>query len=789
MNKTLLWLGSVLAFSLCMTGCRPAVEAPPFSETDAEQDATQAPDGVDSSEDASVVDADSPSDTDGFDENALIDGHDALGWVDPFVGTKGEWFGYAALTPATQMPYGLVRLGPDTSIGTSYIPFHHFSGYHYLDPDVRGFSHLHFIGTGVVDYGNIRVLPRREVPDVTPSHWHTPMDKATETASPGYYSVHLPAERTLVELTASYHGGLHRYRFDEGGTGYLTIDAGASVTSRDVLASQVAVDGSRITGWATHRGAYTGRTRPFTVYFSMTVEPAPSEAWVWKDGAYAQSSTSAEGSLVGAILRFDEVEGPVELRVGVSIVDLDAAEANRQAQLEGKSFEEVHEAARAAWSDKLGRVRIKGATRDVTRMFYTSLYNAYRMPTRFDGVDGRYRGLDGEVHQAQGWTYYTDLSLWDTFRTLHPWLTLTDVDEQRDVLRSLMAMREQGGYFPRWPAAISYTGGMIGTWAEVLFAEGALKGIDGIDYAEAYEGVREIAMGPTEPGHPYGGRPGIEPYIELGYVPEEATSVAVSRTLEYAWGDFAIANLAGYLGKDEDESLFRERARSYRNLFHPESQFFRPRRSDGTFDLSAPPERVYMSGGPYTEGNAWHWRFYALHDPQGLVELFGSAEAFKSALSEFFTRSALGKEGPIDHKTPDLYYWHGNEPTLHSALLFHAVDAYDDVAQWVREIQTRLYTDGPPGNDDGGTLSSWYLFNALGLYPVAGSERYLLSIPLIPYAEVDTASGTLIIEAPGAKPQPQRVASVSLDGSAIEGAELRHAQLLDGRLFFEIADP
>ncbi|MFU8804598.1 MAG: GH92 family glycosyl hydrolase, partial [Bradymonadaceae bacterium] len=616
----------------------------------------------------------------------------------------------------------------------------------------------------------------------------TPMDKASETASPGHYSVRLKDEDVLVELTTSEHGGLHRYTFEGESAGYLTIDAGASVTSHDVLASQVMIEGSKVTGWAVHSGAYTGRTRPFTVFFSMTVDPAPDAAWIWQDGEYDEDATAAEAAQVGAVLRFDAPGQPVELRVGVSIVDLDAAEANRVAQLEGRSFDDVQGAARTAWADKLDRVRLRGADPEIARTFYTSLYNVYRMPTRFDGVDGRYRGLDGEVHVAEGWTYYTDLSLWDTFRTLHPWLTLTDVDEQRDVLRSLAAMRAQGGYFPRWPAAISYTGGMIGTWAEVLFAEGALKGIDDIDYADAYEGLKEIATGPTVAGHPYGGRPGIEDYIELGYVPTETTGDAVSRSLEYAWGDFAMANLAGHLGYEEDENLFRARAGSYRNLFHEESKFFRPRLADGTFDLEHSPEKVFMGGGPFTEGNAWHWRYYALHDPSDLVNLFGGAEPFEEALEEFFSRSALGRAEAINSMFPDRYYWHGNEPALHSALLFHAIDAYDRLAHWVRQIQMRLYTDGPPGNDDGGTLSAWYLFNAIGLYPVAGSDLYLLSIPIAPYIEVTTAEGTLIIEAPGAAPRPQMVTGVTLDGVPVEGGEVRHDQLLNGTLHFEIAE-
>ncbi|MBA2664809.1 MAG: glycoside hydrolase family 92 protein [Bradymonadaceae bacterium] len=722
----------------------------------------------------------------------LITGAMAFDLVDPFIGTGGLGFGYAALTPAAQMPFGLVRLGPDTTQRTSHPGFNHFSGYYDLDSDVRGFSHLHFVATGVPDYGNLRVMPQRSVRQTPPHIWYTALDKQSEQASPGYYTARLPDEQVQVELTASEFGGFHRYSFDGEGVAHLTIDAGSSVTNNDVIASHVEVTANKITGWATHAGPYTGRSRPFTVHFSITIEPAADAVWTWQDGEFNEEATSAEGNQTGAVLRFEALQRPVELRVGVSIVDLDAAEANRVAQLDGKSLEQVRAAARTAWIDKLGRARIKGANADVATIFYTALYNVYRMPTRFDGVDGRYRGLDGEVHTTDGWTYYTDLSLWDTFRTLHPWLSLTDVDEQRHVLRSLAAMRKDGGYFPRWPAALSYTGGMLGSWADVLFAESALKGIEGVDYADAYVGLRELAMVQPPPAAGFSGRSGIAEYIEHGYVPVEAGHDSASRTLEYAWGDFALANLAGHLDYTEDEALFRQRAGYYKNLFHSDSGFFRPRHADGSFDLSRTTETVHMGGGPFTEGSAWHWRFYALHDPSGLVELFGGKAALDEALEAFFAKSALGKTRPINTVLPDIYYWHGNEPAIHAALLFHSVDRYDRLAHWVRQIQTRLYTtgrDGIPGNDDGGTLSAWYLFNALGLYPVAGSDRYLLSVPIVPYAELDTASGTLIIEADGAAPRDQRVAAVSLDGEPIEGGELRHAQLQAATLRFSLSEP
>jgi predicted alpha-1,2-mannosidase len=492
------------------------------------------------------------------------------------------------------------------------------------------------------------------------------------------------------------------------------------------------------------------------------------------------------------VLRWDEpTASPVEARVGISYVDGEQAALHRTLEVEGASLEEVREAATALWLEKLGRIRFGGLSESDARVFATAIYNTYRMPTTLSGADGRYRGLDGEVHEAEGFTYYTDLSLWDTFRTFHPWLALTDPEEQRNCLRSLERMQQEGGYYPRWPAAISYTNGMIGTSADIVLAESALKGFDdAIDWDAAFDSLYETATQPTEAGSGYGGRGGIDDYLTLGYLPEERHSSSVSRVLEYAWNDWALANLAEHLGREEAEEL-RGRGRSFLTLFHEDSLFFRPRLEDGSFDTSVPVSRIEMGGGAFTEGTAWHWRFYALHEVEAFAEAMGGAEAMGDALEEFFARSALGRgTGHIDHKLPDVHYWHGNEPALHSAYLFHHAGRPERLQHWVREIQTRVYWDdeaGLPGNDDGGTMSTWYLFNGVGLYPLAGSDRYFVSTPLAPVAEIETAGGVLRIEAPGASAERRFVRSLTLDGVPVDGYELRHADLQDATLRFEMS--
>lgn len=712
------------------------------------------------------------------DPGPVLDIDAAMAYVDPFIGTGGIGFGYAAMTPAAQVPLGMMRLGPDTTHSGNHLRFHHFSGYHHPDPHVRGFSHVRLVGTGVADLGLLRVLPRRALGADPPGLAWAPMDKTTEEAAPGRYAVTLTDPAVRVELTAAAHAGVHRYTFAEGGRVFLVFDAAASVIDEPPEGARIAWVDGRVQSETDWRGPFTGRSQGFTLSADIAVEPAPAAVFAW-DGAAFVEAERAEGPQAALALAFDDVaDVPVELRVGISYVDLDGAANNRRVQVDGQPFEAVAAAADALWRDKLGRVRIAGGTERSRRVFYTAQYHAYAMPTRFSEADGRYRGLDGQVHVAEDadgpFDYYTDLSLWDSFRTLHPWLVLTDADVQRDCLRSLLAMTRDGGSMPRWPANTSYSGSMIGTSADMLFAGSAAKGLDGVDYAAAFDALMRAASGPV----PRAGRGGIEAYLELGYVPMEDGSGSVARTLEYAYSDHMLAGLAARLGRPEAEAL-RMRGQSYRNLFDPDSGFFFPRDRAGALH-PVPVEGISMGEGPYVEGNAWHWRFSAFHDPDGLAALLGGPAGLGDALDGFFDRAKLGRPG-FTPTIPDLFYWHGNEPQIHAAFLYHATDRSWRVAEQVRRIQLGAYTDAPAGmvgNDDGGTLSAWLLFTALGLYPVAGTDLYHTASPLFPRAEIDHAGGTLRVEAWGADDAVFRVGGVWLDEAPVDGGRLTHAALV-----------
>ncbi|MGM0559061.1 MAG: glycoside hydrolase family 92 protein, partial [Myxococcota bacterium] len=422
-----------------------------------------------------------------------------------------------------------------------------------------------------------------------------------------------------------------------------------------------------------------------------------------------------------------------------------------------------------------------GGTEEDRTNFYTALYNTYRMPTRLD-EGGKYVGLDGETHDTEH-RYFTDLSLWDTYRTLHPWWIFFDHAAQRDSLKSLLAMGRDGGYIPRWPAALSYTSGMEGDSAAILFAESAMKGVEDVDYAAAYDLLLKTAFETPPADANYSGRGGIEDFIDLGWIPADEHSGAASNTLEYSVDDKALAELAAHLGEPE-EADFRERATHYENIYDTETGFFRPRNRDGSFVENFSKLEFHERSGVFTEGTAWQWRFYVPHDPDGLVALFENADAFAAALEEFMDKSKLFDGDLTRLFLPDSYYWHTNQPSLHTAYLFGAADRIDLLSKWVREVQIYAYNDTPDGlvgNDDGGTLSAWYVLSALGIYPVTADTRYFVSPPVFPEAEIDLPGGdTLTVEAAGASDDVRYIQSVKIDGNDVALPYIEHADISSG---------
>ncbi len=712
-----------------------------------------------------------------------------------FFGTGGTAFGYGGGTPAAQHPLGLVVLGPDTNKKGQGASILHTSGYHAKDTDLFGFSHLHFVGTGVADLGNLRVLPTAGAPAPWEAPPWRPFDKTSEHAAPGYYAVSLPEDGLDVELTATPWAGVHRYRATQAGEYTITWDTTASVEQEegqfgDCETRRVASDA--LEGHVTFGGSYTGRSRPFTMYFYAEIAVDVQALNLWdQDGPSTASSVSGFPS--GAQWTVSLQEGDVvELRVGLGPASL-AQARDHVTQIQDKSFEQIREEASAAWTNKLTKITVAGGDETNQEIFYSAMYRLWQMPTQWQGADGMYVSLDGQTNTlGNGELYLTNLSLWDTFRTLNPLYTLIDAPLARSILQSLFIMGRAGGTIPRWPAATSYTRGMVGFSAAHLFADGRLKNIHDVPYEEALDlflldvGDQATAQNPSTLS-------GMQEYQQLGYVPVDTHGHSVATTLEYARAYASLAELAHALGREDDVQFLLVQADAWKNLFHPELRFFRPKRADGSWDDEPSAIAVNMGSGPFTEGSAWQYRFYAMHALDELVAHWHDDANFEQELTLFFEQSeALHDPASLERFIPGPYYWHGNEPDIDAAYVFHAVHRYDKVTQWLRKIQQTVYRTGPeglPGNDDGGTLSAWYVWNAMGIYPIVGTDAYWLGIPLFPYLKVELDDGaTLTIRAPGITADTTQIRQVLLNGEPLVGDRVHHDDLRDAILTFVVYD-
>lgn len=714
-------------------------------------------------------------------------------WVDPFIATGGVPWMCGHNSPAATAPFGMVRLAPDTASLFTHQQGLNRSGYFYGDNKILGFSHSRLLGADAQEGGVFRIFPA-----VAPMGGGAPGDERFarfshkhETAFPGYYAVRLPADDILVELTASTRTGVHRYTFPAGTAPHLLLDVSSTLGGKRSEDGRVAIrrDAREVEGSVRIFGSFSGRYGGLDVYFVAEFSQPFETVGVWNGGAYRPGEMAAEGDEVGADLGFapgaqDQV---VEVRLALSYVSLENARENLAAEAKGKSFEDIYASTRDRWEECFARITVEGGSERQRRIFHTALYRAFQMPTTFNDVNGEYTGFDKAVHTvAPGETYYTDLSLWDSFRTVHPLYNLIARNEQRDMMASLVAMGKAGGALPRWPSGAGYTNCMFGTPADIAVSEAWLKGIRDFDIGAAYTMMRQTALTGKPEGTRFAGRKGLSEYLHNGYCPSDVMSDAVSATLEYAWCDHALSLLAVELGHADDAARFAGNAQSYRNLWDPERLFFVPRDSAGKFAEKFDPlvlsytdsDREYTDD--FVEGSAMMWRWAVPFDAAGLVSLFPSPEYFVEALEHYFEQSNAG----VGQWHPGVHYWHGNEPYFHAAYLFNAAGRPDLTQKWVRHILETKYSDdyvGLDGNDDGGTLSAWYVFSALGFYPIAGTTRYEIGAPLFPSATLELGDGkTLTIIADQHAPEKAHVEKVTLNGTPVDGNHFLHEALQRG---------
>ena len=800
------WLIALLASLLvaCPTARDP--DQVPDAAADATDGGRRIQDGLDdlsTTEDAALPDdAAVPDDTPDIAEvdAGPVVPERMVDLVRPLVATGGIGFGVGSGVPGPKAPFGMIHPSPDGT-GEMGIPPYHCGGYHASDDTILGFSQTHLYGVGIPDYGFIPLMPTAGPLDASMTAegaYASAFAKEDEEAHPAYYGVTLADHGVLAELTATTRAAHHRYTFPPGvpaGERLVVMDLAHAAPDCSVSDGALVVSegGAALEGWVRGVGGFTGRYGGLPVYFVARFD-RPPQAWAtWAGEDFGPGVGAREGADTGALLAFDGAE-VVEVQIAISFVDVDGARANLDAEMPAWDFDGTRQATEDAWEQELSVVRVEGGTPDERSILATALYHAFMMPNVFTDTDGAYRGFDKEVHQAEGFVYYSDFSMWDTYRTEHPLLALLQPARARDMMVSLLTMAEQGGGLPKWPQGIGYTGCMVGSPAHIVLADAYLRGVTGFDAHAALAQMAIEASGQLPPGTSAPRRSGIEAYLAKGYVDIEASGGSVARTMEYAIADFAISRLAEALGEYDQAALFGPRGANYRNLWDAETAFFRGRHADGSWaDLDPLVWESY-----YTEGTAWQYLWLAPHDIDGLVDLFGSPEALVAKLETFFDegraeleyRRAHVEDEPVLQVLPPEYYWHGNEPDIHAAYIFARAGRPELTQRWVRWIAETLYGTGPDGiagNDDCGTLSAWYVWSAMGLYPIAGDDLYLVGAPLFPHIEADLADGTLVVDAPGASAANPYVQSVTVDGAPLDEPWFRHALISGGAtLVFEM---
>jgi len=759
-------------------------------EVVADGDTTPPPDG--DKEDGDVTEGESEE---AVEQEEEFEDYRTVDLANPFIGTGGVGFGIGSGTPGAAAPFGMVLAAPDTRTATgSGAHFYHCSGYYDGDDIIKGFSQVHLYGTGANDLGNIMFMPSLNEPLDENSRQHKyrqKFKKEDEDAKPGFYSVKLE-NQIVAEMTATERTAFHRYTYPENTTtGYVVADMANAVVATEVRTSSLTIDSANqeVSGWAKVHGGFTNRYGGLKVYFSAKFNKAFTvnksvATYVLSDDVTVEDLNADEDdeSQVGAYLGFDVADGSkVEMIVGISYVSVANAKENRETEIPEFAFDSVRAATEQMWEDETNVVRFWGGSDKEREVMGTALYHAFLMPDIFSDVNGDYLGFDSQVHKADDFVYYTNFSMWDTYRTLHPLLSLVKPERQRDMVRSLLKMAEHGGTIPKWPMGAGYTGCMISTPGDSVIADAYVKGIR--DFDAEFALTEMVESGSTRVDH---GRGGIEDYVEHGLVYADSTGGSAAKTLEHAVNDYSISRMALAMGETAIAEQFELQSKNYKNIWDPETQFLRGKNSDGSWYLTdglAFDEWIWQDY--YTEGNAWQYLWLVPQDVQGLFDLFPSEAAALTKLETFFDEAKFEFDNldAITKMAPPSYYWHGNEPDLQAAYMFLYLDRPDLTQKWVTWVQESLYGTGPDGiagNDDCGTLSAWYIFSSLGFYPLAGSDLYWVGKPMFKRAEVKTAGGMLVIEAPKVSETNIYVQSVTLNGQVLSEPWFTHDMIVDG---------
>ncbi len=688
-------------------------------------------------------------------------------YVNPFIGTGAIEGGLCGnCYPGAAMPFGMVQLSPDTHPSPDWF---NASGYDYNDDTIYGFSHTRLDGTGACDLIDISLFPT--IGNATSSKF----SHDQEEAHPGVYRVSLLDEGIDVTLSATERAGIHQYKYPEGAECRVLLDLDHSAQKgswgRKIIQGQIrqvapnALAGYRvITGWAKLRKVC------FYVEFSQ-----PIEHLALSDGGRQETGNVINGSNLKAWADFG-TKGTITCKVGISPVSIENAKENLLTEAPGWDIDQYVANADAAWESQLSKIKIK-APEETNIIFYTALYHALLQPNVISDVNGQYVGPDYTVRQMpQGKHQYTTFSLWDTYRAAHPLYTILDPERSSDFVNSMLDHYDAYGYLPIWQLWGQDNYCMIGNHAIPVIVDAILKGVPGIDAQRAWEAVYGSSV-TSHPNSPW------DVWEEHGYMPEPIQSQSVSITLEDSFDDWCVAQLAQKLGYQPEAERFQKRAGFYENLYNSDTHFFQPKDEHGQWIEPFDPLLFGANGGnPFTEGNAWQYYWYVPHNVEHLVALTGGEKAFEKKLDDFFTITETSGEKNSNISGQIGQYAHGNEPSHHVAYLYNYVGKPEKTRAMVSRIMHEMYnteSSGYAGNDDCGEMSSWYIFSALGFYPVnPANGLYDLGIPAVEEAEIQLPQGGTFRVVNDVK--KDKVRRITLNGEKLEALFLPHSAIAPG---------
>lgn len=727
---------------------------------------------------------------------------DLAQYVDPMIGTAKMGHTY----PGATVPFGSIQLSPDTdtipyAVDGKYNPdvYKYCAGYQYDDKTIVGFSHTHFSGTGHSDLGDFLVMPTTGELKLNPgtatnpdSGYRSRFSHEREQAEPGYYSVMLDDYNIKAEMTATTRVGMHQYTFPEAGRSHIILDLVAGIYNYEDknvwtfvrVENDTLVTGYRQTnGWARTRKVY------FAMSFSKPIENYGREQYdeqvyrgFWRKFDQSENFPEIAGEKIRMYFDFDTAKNEkIKIKLAISPVSTEGAIENIKKEIPHWDFEKVKSDARALWNKELNKVIVESKVPDDLVNFYTAMYHSFLGPTEYMDTDGKYRGIDLNIHQADKFTNYTSFSLWDTYRALHPLFNVLQQKRNVDMIESMMAHYDQSVHsmLPVWSHYANENWCMIGYHSVSVIADAIVKGNAGFDQERALNAMVQTAKTEYYDGLQY--------YMDMGYVPEDKNGASVSKTLEYAYDDWAIAQAAKKLGKMDIYEEFIKRSENYKNVYDVASGFMRPKLNDGSFKKEFDPLDTHGQG--FIEGNAWNYSLYVPHAPDSMIELMGGKERFTQRLDSLFSMELpdkyfentedISREGIIGN------YVHGNEPSHHVAYLYNWTDApwkSQDKIRMILKDQYKTGPDGLGGNDDFGQMSAWYIFSSFGFYPVApGSTQYALGSPALDKATINLENGkTFTIIAEDQSDVNVFVEKVELNGRALTRPFIDHSDILKG---------